>query len=162
MSEKPVFEVIFEAKGRSVGKLRNEVTVTANSPFKTTNMLATDEGKFQGGDDTAPTPLEYFLTALVGCLMTQIRVFSKRLKIPIHDVTVDCTAHWHAVKDDVAPYKGKPLEFSIEVDIVSDEPQERIDELVLAARRGCFVEQTLMQANDIKHSIKLSSGPTPA
>lgn len=90
MDSKRVFDVVFESEGRCVGKLRNEVTNTARKPFEVRRMLATDEGPFQGGEDTAPTPLEFFLTGLVGCLMTQIRVFAKRKKIAFTDLTVAC------------------------------------------------------------------------
>lgn len=151
----PVFEVVFGACGKAVGKLRNEVTVTAQQPFRTTNMLATDEGPFQGGEGTAPTPLEYFLTGLVGCLMTQIRVFARRLKVRIDDLEVDCHAHWSAHKDDVGPYQGRPEQFRIDVRISSPEPRDRIEELVQAARRGCFVEATLGQENVIAHSLEI-------
>lgn len=156
MTQKPLFEVVFTSTGRSVGKLRNEVTVTAKSPFQTTNMLATDEGKFQGGDDTAPTPLEYFLTGLVGCLMTQIRAFSKRLRVPIDDVTVTCDAHWQGLRDEVGPYQGHPVALSLDIDVRSGESPERIGLLVSAARRGCFIEQTLKQANDVKHRLRVN------
>jgi len=156
MKQAPLFDVVFSATGKCVGKLRNDVTVTATSPFQTTNVLATDEGVFQGGEDTAPTPLEYFLTGLVGCLMTQIRVFSKKLQIPIDDVTVICNAHWQGVQDEVGPYQGNPVGLSLDIDVRSDEGSERIEDLVSAARRGCFVEQTLKQANNIAHRLRVN------
>ncbi|SES30984.1 Uncharacterized OsmC-related protein [Tranquillimonas rosea] len=150
---KPIFEVKFDAAGKAVGKMRNEVTLVARQPFQTTNMLATDEGAFQGGEETAPTPLEYFLTGLVGCLMTQIRVFAKRMKVQIDDLEVTCQAHWSAHKDEVGPYQGRPEGFQINVRVETPEGRARIEELVGAARRGCFVEATLAQANTIEHSI---------
>ncbi len=33
---------------------------------------------------------------------------------------------------------------------------DRIAELISAARRGCFVEQTLRQANEIEHTLKIN------
>ncbi len=157
MPEKSLFEVIFKSEGVCVGKLRNEVTSSAVQPFQVTRMLATDEGVFQGGDDTAPTPLEFFLTGLVGCLMTQIRVFGPRLKINLQDLTVNCSAHWEALPDEVGPYHGRPVGFEIDIDVKSDAPTEQVEKLINAARRGCFVEQTLKQANDIKHRLRLNN-----
>ncbi len=151
-----LFNVHFTAEGTCVGKLRNEVTLTAHEPFQVSRMMATDEGKFQGGEDTAPTPLEFFLTGLVGCLMTQIRVFARRLKVEVDDVTVNCTAKWEAVSDPVGPYMGRPVGFEIDVDVTSDASPERVAELIAASRRGCFVEQTLGQANEIVHSLKVN------
>jgi uncharacterized OsmC-like protein len=37
-------------------------------------------------------PLEFFLAGLVGCLMTQIRVFSTRLEIELSELTVNCSS----------------------------------------------------------------------
>ncbi|MDU8913748.1 OsmC family protein [Aestuariicoccus sp. MJ-SS9] len=155
MSE-ALFKVRFSAEGACVGKLRNEVSLTAHEPFQVERMLATDEGKFQGGDDTAPTPLEFFVTGLVGCLMTQIRVFAKRLKIEVEDVKISCRAEWEALPDPVGPYQGRPAKFEIDVDVTSSAAPDRVAELVSAARRGCFVEQTLGQANVIKHRLSVN------
>lgn len=152
----PLFNVHFTAEGVCVGKLRNEVTLTAVQPFQVTRMLATDEGTFQGGEDTAPTPLEFFLTGLVGCLMTQIRVFAKRLKVDVEDVRVDCRAKWEALPDAVGPYQGRPVGFEIDVDVTSTSDPDQVAELISAARRGCFVEQTLSQANEIVHSLSVN------
>lgn len=158
MAGAPVFEVIFESAGVAVGKMRNEVTNTALQPFQVTRMQATDEGPFQGGEDTAPTPLEFFLTGLVGCLMTQIRVFAKKLRVEIHDLRVDCRAHWQAVPDEVGPYQARPAGFEIAIDLRSDAAEARIAELIAAAKRACFVEATLAQPNDIKHSLRINAG----
>lgn len=36
----------------------------------------------------APPPLAYFCTGFVACLMTQLRAFSKRLRVPVGGMTV--------------------------------------------------------------------------
>ena len=46
------FDVIIEAKGQAVGKMRNEVMVTLGDDGGTFEM-ATDENPFHGGDATA-------------------------------------------------------------------------------------------------------------
>ena len=153
-----IFEVLFESEGVCVGKLRNEVTNTAHKPFRARRMLATDEGHFQGGEDTSATPLEFFLTGLVGCLMTQIRVFARRMKVEVRGLTVNCRAEWAAVADPVAPYAARPVGFEIDIALDSDAPEERVRALVDGARRACFVEATLAQKNDVRHTLRLNSG----
>lgn len=162
MAEESIFEVIFESEGVCVGKMRNEVTNTAHKPFQVCRMLATDEGPFQGGEDTSPTPLEFFLTGLVGCLMTQIRVFARRLKIDMRELTVSCRAHWEAVPDPVVPYAARPKGFEVAISLDSDAPEERVRELIDGARRACFVEATLAQANDVQHTLQINAGEAVA
>lgn len=152
----PLFNVYFTAAGSCVGKLRNEVTLTAVEPFKVQRMLATDEGKFQGGEDTAPTPIEFFLTGLVGCLMTQIRVFSRRLGVEIDDVKVVCEAKWEALPDPVGPYQSRPVGFEFDIDVTSNDAPDRVADLISAARRGCFIEQTLTRPNNLEYKIKIN------
>lgn len=162
MGAETVFDVVFESEGICVGKLRNEVTNTAQKPFQVSRMLATDEGKFQGGDDTSPTPLEFFLTGLVGCLMTQIRVFARRQKIEVKDLTVTCRAHWVAVPDPEVPYAAQPVSFEIDIALDSSATEDAVKALVAGARRGCFVEATLAQKNDIHHTLRLNKAEAVA
>lgn len=157
MAQRKLFDVRFSATGVCVGKLRNEVTVEAHAPFKSVNMLATDEGNFQGGDGTAPTPLEYFLAGLVGCLMTQVRVFSKKMKVPIDQLEVRCDAIWEGVETQSGPYTGVPKGFHVEIDVRSSESNESVEELIKAARLGCFVEQTLSKKNELHYSLRINS-----
>lgn len=157
MREKPLFDVKFSSTGTCVGKLRNEVTIKAIEPFQTVNTLATDEGKFQGGEGTAPTPLEFFLTGLVGCLMTQMRVFSRRMKIKVDDVVVTCDAHWEAYAGEGFPYEGQPVGFAVDIDVRSPEHETRILELVNASRKGCFVEQTIERKTRIDHRVRVNA-----
>jgi uncharacterized OsmC-like protein len=76
-------DVSFEFDARSVGKLRCEVDVTMIGPFEEKATIATGEGPAIGGDGTAPSPLALFTGALAGCMMSQLRTFSKRLEVPI-------------------------------------------------------------------------------
>ncbi len=57
--------------------------------------FATDEGPAHGGDQTAPPLLAYFCTGLVTCLMTQLRAFSKRLRVDIRGVKVTLARRCH-------------------------------------------------------------------
>lgn len=158
MPQDKIFDVVFESTGVCVGKMRNEVTNTALKPFQVTRMLATDEGPFQGGEDTAPTPLEYFLTGLVGCLMTQIRVFARRMKVDMRDLEVVCRAQWVAHKGTVGPYEASPAGFNIEITMNSTSPESDVHALIEASKRACFIEATLAQANDVTHSLRLNAG----
>ena len=151
---KKTFDVVFTGMGRSTGKMRNDITVE----FKTmaeTYELATDEGPFHGGDGTAPPPLALFTAALTGCIMTQIRAFSKRLKIPINGVQVQARLHWQGEQDGMDPYVTAPVGFDLDIDLDTDATEAEQRRLLKAAKKGCFIEQTLAQGLTVGHRLKL-------
>lgn len=152
--EKKQFEVIFEGVGRSSGKMRTDITVEWPM-MKERFELATDEGAFHGGEATAPPPLALFTAALTGCLMTQIRAFSKRLKIPIRDVELKARLHWAGEQEGNAPYVTAPVAFDLDVDIDSDATPADLEHLLACAKKGCFIEQTLAQGLVVGHRLKI-------
>ena len=153
--------VQFDCTGRAVGKMRNELDVRMVRPFQEHFELATDEGAFHGGDATAPPPLAMFVGGLTGCIMTQIRAFAKRMDISLIDLRVDTRVQWDwEAKGRI--YETAPKAFEIDIWIDSDDPIERQQALVAAARKGCFIEQTLGQANTIVHRLKTPEGWVPA
>ena len=154
MEEEKRFDVEFEGSGRATGKMRNDISVT----FKTmgeTFELATDEGGFHGGDGTAPPPLALFTAALIGCVMTQIRAFSKRLKIPIGEVRVDAKLHWEGRQKGRDPYVTAPVGFSLDIDLDSPASEPDQHRLIEAAKKGCFIEQTLKKGLEVDHRLKI-------
>jgi uncharacterized OsmC-like protein len=155
------FEVIFEGVGRSSGKMRNDIAVHWPAQGESFE-LATDEGPFHGGDGTAPPPLALFTAALTGCLMTQIRAFSKRLRIPIRGVEVRARLHWQGEQEGAGPYVTAPVAFDLDVDIDSDAAPEDLQRLLAAAKRGCFLEQTLMQGLTVGHRLRVGEEWHPA
>lgn len=148
------FELVFEGVGTSSGKMRNDIAVEWPA-MKERFQLATDEGPFHGGDGTAPPPLALFTAALAGCLMTQIRAFAKRLAIDVRHVEVRARLAWHAEQEGSGPYVSHPKSFDLDVDIDSAAPPERLRELLVAAKRGCFIEQSLAEGVTVGHRLKL-------
>ncbi|MDJ0629553.1 MAG: OsmC family protein [Rhodobacter sp.] len=145
--------VQFNCTGHAVGKMRNELDVRMVLPMEERFELATDEGPFHGGDATAPPPLALFVGSLTGCIMTQIRAFAKRMGVTLNDLTVEARVQWDwQAKGRV--YETAPKSFEIDVMIDSEDPIEALKDLVAAAKKGCFIEQTLGQPNVISHRIK--------
>jgi uncharacterized OsmC-like protein len=150
-------EVQFNCTGTAVGKMRNELSVDMVRPFHEHFDLATDEGPFHGGEASAPPPLALFVAGLTGCLMTQVRAFAKRLKVPLDDLTVETRVIWNWAKAGRV-YETGPKTFEIDLIIESAAPLDDIKELVETAKKGCFLEQTLGQANTIRHRLKTADG----
>ncbi len=151
-------QVQFDCSGTAVGKMRNDLNVTMKQPFEEGPFeLATDEGSFHGGDATAPPPLALFVAGLTGCIMTQLRAFAKRMDVSLTDLHVDTRVVWDwQAKDRV--YETAPHSFEIDIRLQSDDAVEKVIDLVDAARKGCFLEQTLGCSNTINHRLKTADG----
>jgi len=151
-------QVQFDCQGQAVGKMRNELNVQMKQPFEEGPFeLATDEGSFHGGDATAPPPLALFVAGLTGCIMTQIRAFAKRMNVSLIDLKVDTRVVWNwEAKGRI--YETAPHSFEIDVMVDSDDEREAVVALINAAKKGCFLEQTLGQVNTIRHRMKVADG----
>ncbi len=151
------FEVVYETVGRSVGKLRNEISIAWLGAKEGPWEMATDEGKFHGGEDTAPPPIAYWAAGFTGCLMTQIRAFSKRLGIAIDGVTVKARFEWEGVQTGHEPYVTSPKGFGFDIEFDSDASADDLIRLVEAAKNGCFIDQTMAVANSVGHRLKIGN-----
>ena len=151
------FDLIFEGSARATGKMRCDVRVDMPAWGEHWD-LATDEGAFHGGDASAPPPLALFTAGFAGCIMTQIRAFSKRLKIPVDDVRLGVKCHWKGEMQPDKTYHGLPVSFDLDVEI--DSPASFADQkrLVDAAQLGCFIEGSLRGGGALTHRLKDDAG----
>ena len=154
MRETKRFDVIFEGKGVASGKMRNDISVQWPA-MKESFDLATDEGPFHGGDGTAPPPLALFTAALTGCLMTQLRAFAKRMDIDLRGCEVAARLHWQGEQDGNDPYVTAPVGFDLDVELDTDATTADQKNLLDAAKKGCFIEQTLAQGLQVGHRLKV-------
>ncbi|MCB1389262.1 MAG: OsmC family protein [Rhodobacteraceae bacterium] len=150
--------VEFDATGIATGKMRNELTVRMSHPFGEGPWeMATDEGSFHGGDSSAPPPLALFVGGLTGCIMTQIRAFAKRMGVTLSDLRVETRVQWNwEAKGRV--YETAPKSFEIDVLMESPNNRTEISALIEAAKKGCFIEQTLGRSNTIRHRLNTAEG----
>ncbi|KAJ56338.1 hypothetical protein ACMU_05170 [Actibacterium mucosum KCTC 23349] len=149
--------VTFTCDGQAVGKMRNELDVTMTEPMEEHFTLATDEGPFHGGDATAPPPLALFVGGLTGCIMTQLRAFAKRMDVKIDDLRVETKVSWQWTPKGRI-YETAPKSFDIDIFLESSSAFDQQVALIQAAKKGCFVEQTLSVANKVTHRIKSDDG----
>jgi uncharacterized OsmC-like protein len=148
------FDVVFECDAVNDGRMRTEMVARMVEPDRMEFALATDEGDFHGGDGSAPTPLMLFAGGLASCLMTQLRAFSKRLRIEAGAIRLSTRLHWQGRQRGREPYVTAPVGFEIDIEIdgaASDADKLR---LIEAAKNGCFGEQTLARPNTIRHRLK--------
>jgi len=77
--------------------------------------------------------------------------------VQIDDLQVDCKIVWQWTPNG-AIYETAPKSFDIDISISSPNTMEEQLALIDAARKGCFVEQTLGQSNTIRHRLKTENG----
>ncbi|WP_068305123.1 OsmC family protein [Pararhodobacter sp. CCB-MM2] len=150
--------VQFNAEGTATGKMRNDLSISMSQPFAEGPWeMATDEGSFHGGDGSAPPPLALFVGGLTGCIMTQIRAFAKRMGVSLSDLRVETRVQWNwEAKGRV--YETAPKSFEIDVLMESPNSKAEVTALIEAAKKGCFIEQTLGRGNTIRHRLKTPEG----
>ena len=85
--------------------------------------------------------------------MTQIRAFAKRMRLSLDGLQLSSKFHWQGETTPSNVYETQPIEFEIIIDIESSNDQERIIELITAAKLGCFIEQSLSKDFPIKHYV---------
>lgn len=138
------FPVTFELEGYASGKRRNDVKVGMVAPERLRVWdLSSDEGKFHGGDETAPKPLALFTAGVVTCFMTQLRTFARQCGVKVTGLNARARFEWIAKRHNQEPYTAHPEKFTIDIEFETDAPLEAKKRLISAASKGCFAEQVL-------------------
>lgn len=88
-----------------------------------------DEPVDLGGDDNAPTPVEYLLTAIGGCVSITLRMYSERKGWNIGEITVKVSQKDELTKEGVK--KSLVEEISFEKEITEE---QRIKLLEIAGK----------------------------
>ena len=79
------------------------------------HFVVTDVPISDGGEDTAPTPVEYLLTAIGGCVAITLRMYAARRSWDVGEITVNVFQN----KDAQGSYLSE--EISFENDITEDQ-----------------------------------------
>ena len=153
------FPVAFDLEAVAVGKRRNDVKVGMIKPERLKVWdLASDEGKFHGGDETAPKPLALFTAGVVTCFMTQVRTFAKQCGVQVRGLRTNARFEWVAKRQGQDPYTAHPVQFVMEIELDTDSPLEAQQRLIHAAAKGCFAEQIM--SVEIVHRLRHNGGWT--
>ena len=107
------------------------------------HFVVTDVPVTDGGEDSAPTPVEYLLTAIGSCVAVTLRMYAARRNWDVGEITVNVFQH----KDGLGSYLTE--EISFENDITEDQ-RKRL--LVFAGK--CPVARMIKGETRIKSIIK--------
>jgi putative redox protein len=128
--------------------MHNSNTVLTNKNYVAeskirNHFVVTDVPVSDGGEDTAPTPLEYLLTAIGGCVAITLRMYVARRSWDVGEITVNV----FQLKDEQGSYLTE--EISFENDITEDQ-RKRL--LVFAGK--CPVARMVKGETRIESLIK--------
>lgn len=114
----------------AVGQEKFKIKLTAD---KFTAMI--DQPEALGGDDSAPTPLHYFLWALGGCIVTIGKIVAKQQHIDLRGM--ECTVEgglntavlMGKSDEDRAGFEGFKVVVKIDADMTAAEKQAFLEEV---------------------------------
>lgn len=110
-----------------------------------------DEPPKNGGTNTGPNPLGYFLIGAAACFFNQVAkvVIIRDLKVD----TLEMTARMHV---DLAKPGGHITDLIYDVKLSGTEDKTKLEEMLHEAEGMCFVHQTLKRAIPLTSNINMN------
>lgn len=134
------YVVVNRASGRMRSHAASEISVRDFT-------VQSDEPPSRGGDDRAPTPLEYVLVALCACTNASAGKLAEKIRFTYDDLRTEAEG-----EIDIRGRKGEadvPVHYRkvrLRVWIRTDESDERIDRLADHVARYCPVDSLIRAA----------------
>lgn len=144
----PMVEFSIKAKSKNMTK------VVAETPggFK----ITVDEPENLGGTNEGPSPVEYVLAALSGCLNVVGNMVAKEMGFEINSLSFEVRGEL-----DPAKFMGKSeepragyQEITVEIDIDADADAETINEWLEVVESRCPVSDNLANKTPLKLEVK--------
>jgi uncharacterized OsmC-like protein len=116
------------------------------------HALVVDQPKAAGGEDTGPTPLEYFFLSLAGCIATIARIAAKQKRIALRsmDVTVEGDLDVEGLlgrnPDAYSGFSG----ITVKVKMDADMTQQEKDTFLREVDRRCPVSANIHDATAVR------------
>lgn len=111
------------------------------------HFVMIDEPVNKGGDDNAPTPVEYLLTAIGGCVSMTLRMYAEKKKWDIGEITVKVIQKQALTSEGIK--KSLIEEISFEKEVTEE---QRIKLLEMAGQ--CPVAKMVKGETEITSKIK--------
>jgi uncharacterized OsmC-like protein len=147
-----------EVKVTSIGQL-NELVEAKKSGYK----FIISEPVHVGGQNCAPTPLEFLLSGAVGCYAAVFAFYAAKLGV-IYDsfeavARTNFDVRGHMIAD--APMSGFQ-KVTIAINVVSDAPEEKLREVERLSFEGCPGISTLREPVPVETQLKVTRTPAEA
>lgn len=132
--------------------MANSKVVLSNKHYlaeaKTRNhFLTIDEPVASGGDDNGPTPVEYLLTAIGGCVSITLRMYAERKGWDVGKITVNVFQKEKQTSEGIKKWLEEEISFEKEI---TEDQRKRL--LVIAGK--CPVAKMVKGETEIISSIQ--------
>ncbi|SDR79397.1 putative redox protein [Polaribacter sp. KT25b] len=133
-------------------KVKNSEVILSNKNYlaeaKTRNhFLTIDEPVASGGDDNGPTPVEYLLTAVGGCVSITLRMYAERKGWNVGKITVNVFQKEEQTSEGIKKWLEEDISFENEI---TEDQKKRL--LVIAGK--CPVAKMVKGETEIVSSIQ--------
>lgn len=138
----------FTAHGKAVTPTRIDVQARNFT-------IVVDEPESLGGNDSGPNPVEYELTALIGCLNVMGHILAQEMNLEIKNMEITATGTINPDKlfgkktADRAGYKA----IAVEVKVDSTAPRETLEQWLKKVEERCPVSDNLEHSTPVSLSI---------
>jgi uncharacterized OsmC-like protein len=132
--------------------MRKRARVTPGVEGFSVFELLSDEGtSFPAGTDSAPAPLDYFAVGAAFCLASHLTLLINQKHLDVRQFKMESELCFSSSQEG----QWQCLGLRTLVDLDSDEPAERIRELVSEAKGLCLAEEALMHPIPIQTSMSI-------
>jgi uncharacterized OsmC-like protein len=144
-----------EVKVTSIGQL-NELVEAKKSGYK----FVISEPVHVGGQNCAPTPLEFLLSGAVGCYAAVFAFYAAKLGVTYDSFEAVARTNFdvrgHMIED--APTSGFQ-KVTIAINVVSDAPEDKLREVERLSFEGCPGISTLREPVPVETQLKVTRTP---
>ena len=138
----------------AVGAPKAIVRVVKERLFEATaegHSFQIDEPVARGGEGLAPSPMAYFAAGAAACLTSHITQSAAFLEIHFTDLEVEAIVLWdNRRKFNIADLEQAALGMIFNIEIKSDEPRDKLVELLKHAEDGCYASDVVRNKTPLR------------
>ncbi len=138
----------------AVGAPKAKVRVARERLFEATaegHTFQIDEPVERGGSGLAPSPMAYFSAGAAACLTSHIIQSAAYLEVPFTGLEVEATVLWdNRRKFKIADLEQAAMGLVFNIDMRSDEPKEKLIELLKHAEDGCYASDVVRNKTPLR------------
>ncbi|CAN5181135.1 OsmC family protein [soil metagenome] len=118
-------------------------------PVRQFELLA-DEPPKSGGTDTGPMPTELLLCSLASCFAMAVAYAAGERDLQLRDLLVHVDGEYDGARFG-----------SLRVEVQSSHAREELEDLVRAAKRYCYISNTLARSPELEYTVAQPPAGSP-